>query len=291
MFRLFSTSNKTIINTQQHPFHIVQPSPWPFLVAFSICLSIIATVLWLHGYSLQNCFFLKVLPFGFFFFFFALICWFLDIITEATLRGQHTRAVQKGLKLGFILFIVSEIMFFFGFFWAFFHSSVSPTIWIGAVWPPLGIKPINPYALPLINTVILLSSGVTITWGHKVIVAQQQITSTEVGGYNARQELTKAIFATISLGIIFTFIQLYEYQHASFSINDSIYGSVFYLLTGFHGFHVLVGTIFLCVCLFRHLAYHFTRDHHLGLEMAIWYWHFVDIVWIFLFIFVYIWGS
>lgn len=288
MFRLFSTKSASVINTQQHPFHIVLPSPWPFLVSFSVCLSLISVVLWFHGYSFENCFFLRILPFGFFFFFFSIICWFLDIITEATLRGQHTFAVQRGLRLGFILFIVSEIMFFFGFFWAFFHSSVSPTIWIGAVWPPLGIKPIDPFNLPLLNTVILLSSGVTITWGHKVIVAKQTLSPS---GYNARQELIKALVATISLGVIFTFIQLYEYQHASFSINDGIYGSVFYMLTGFHGFHVLVGTIFLLVCLFRHLSYHFTRDHHLGLEMAIWYWHFVDIVWIFLYVFVYIWGS
>lgn len=287
-----TTHAQTKINFQQHPFHLVKPSPWPFLLAFSLCLCLIFTVLWLHEYNTGNCAFLKFLPIGFFFFFFSFISWLWDVIIEATFEGRHTFAVQKGLRMGFILFIVSEIMFFFGFFWAFFHSSVSPAIWIGAVWPPLGIQTINPWALPLLNTAILLSSGVTVTWAHKAIATKRiAATSTNANAYNARAEVIKGLAATIVLGLFFTSIQLFEYKHAGFSINDGIYGSVFYLLTGFHGFHVLVGTIFLIVCLLRHFAYHFTRDHHLGLEMAIWYWHFVDIVWIFLFIFVYVWGA
>lgn len=290
-----TTNNENItikVNNQQHPFHLVKPSPWPFLLAFSLCLCLIFTVLWLHDYNTNNCQYLKILSYGFFFFFFAFISWLWDIVIEATFEGRHTFAVQKGLRLGFILFIVSEIMFFFGFFWAFFHSSVSPSIWIGAVWPPLGIQTINPWALPLLNTAILLSSGVTVTWAHKAIATKRvSTTSQHENAYNARAEVIKGLAATILLGLFFTSIQLFEYKHAGFSINDGIYGSVFYLLTGFHGFHVLVGTIFLIICLLRHLAYHFTRDHHLGLEMAIWYWHFVDIVWIFLFIFVYVWGD
>lgn len=287
-----NTTVQNKINFQQHPFHLVKPSPWPFLLAFSLCLCLIFTVLWLHEYNTSNCAFLKFLPFGFFFFFFSFISWLWDVVIEATFEGRHTFAVQKGLRMGFILFIVSEIMFFFGFFWAFFHSSVSPAIWIGAVWPPLGIQTINPWALPLLNTAILLSSGVTVTWAHKAIATKRvAATSTNTNAYNARAEVIKGLAATIALGLFFTSIQLFEYKHAGFSINDGIYGSVFYLLTGFHGFHVLVGTIFLLICLLRHLAYHFTRDHHLGLEMAIWYWHFVDIVWIFLFIFVYVWGA
>jgi heme/copper-type cytochrome/quinol oxidase subunit 3 len=202
--------------------------------------------------------------------------------------------VQKGLRLGFILFIISEIMFFFSFFWAFFHSSVSPSIWIGAVWPPIGIQTINPWALPLLNTIILLSSGITVTWAHKAILCPGYIVNIpegEIIRQNYRKVVIMGLVSTILLGLFFTNIQLFEYKHANFSINDGIYGSVFYLLTGFHGFHVLIGTIFLFICLLRHIAYHFTSDHHLGLEMAIWYWHFVDIVWIFLFIFVYVWGA
>lgn len=289
-----SNINNVKINNQQHPFHLVKPSPWPFLVAFSLCLSLIYTVLWMHDYLVDSCFYLRFLSIGFFFFFYAIISWFWDIIIEATFEGHHTKAVQKGLRIGFILFIVSEIMFFFSFFWAFFHSSVSPSIWIGAVWPPLGIQTVNPWALPLLNTVILLSSGVTVTWAHKAILCPGYVPNTPYGE-TLRQDYRKMVIMglalTILLGIFFTSIQLFEYKHANFSINDGIYGSVFYLLTGFHGFHVLIGTIFLTVCFFRHLAYHFTSDHHLGLEMAIWYWHFVDIVWIFLFLFVYVWGA
>jgi cytochrome c oxidase subunit 3 len=290
-------SNKSLVNNQQHPFHLVKASPWPICVAFSLFQSLVYTVLWMHGYFAEDlnveenglvAYFWIGIPL----FIFSVISWLWDIIIEATFEGRHTKAVQQGLRIGFILFIVSEIMFFFSFFWAFFHSSVSPSIWIGAVWPPRGIVVINPYALPLLNTVILLSSGVTVTWAHKAMATPRvPINEPTKDGYNARVSVIQGLLVTIFLGIYFTCIQLYEYQHASFSINDSVYGSIFYLITGFHGFHVLVGTIFLLVCFFRHLAYHFTRDHHLGFEMAIWYWHFVDIVRIFLYVFIYIWGS
>jgi len=273
-------------NPQQHPFHLVKPSPWPILIAFSLCNILIITVFFFNNYYFCEDVILYYLPINVILFFYCLISWFWDIIIEATFEGRHTLAVQRGLRLGFSLFIVSEIIFFFSFFWAFFHSSVSPAIWIGAIWPPIGITPINPWVLPLLNTVILLSSGVTVTWAHKAL-----ITRTNISTFQPRVEVIKALIVTIILGILFTTIQLYEYQHASFSINDGIYGSIFYLLTGFHGLHVVIGTIFLIVCLLRHLFYHFTIDHHLGFEIAIWYWHSVDIVWIFLFIFLYVWGS
>jgi heme/copper-type cytochrome/quinol oxidase subunit 3 len=248
--------------------------------------------------------------------------------------------VRRGLRLGFALFILSEVMFFFSFFWSFFHYSVSPSIWIGNTWPPLGIKTINPWGLPLLNTVILLSSGVTVTWAHKAILptTKQEIEKLYAPYFNAetnkyyitlntasnfehqeffetvrsllffhnkqaykeldlvvrsqkRHEVTLALTATVLYGILFTALQLHEYNHAPFSMNDSVYGSIFYLTTGFHGFHVLIGTLFLVVCLIRHVYYHFTSEHHLGLEMAIWYWHFVDVVWLFLFICIYWWGS
>ena len=280
----------------QHPFHLVRTSPWPILISFSLLNLLITTVLYFHEYNLNSTWFILLQPVGIFLFFYAFINWLWDVIIEATFEGKHSSAVQHGLRLGFIFFILSEIMFFFGFFWAFFHSSVSPSIWIGCVFPPLGIPVINPWGLPLINTVILLSSGVTVTWAHKVIVSNKVrlwkfkiIKSFRY--YNARKEGFKGLFITIILGMFFTAIQLYEYKHAGFGINDSIYGAVFFLLTGFHGLHVLIGTIFLLVCLIRHIKYHFSRQHHIGLEMAIWYWHFVDVVWIFLFIFIYVWGA
>jgi len=279
----------------QHPFHIVRVSPWPILISFSILNLLITLVLYFHEYNLNSIWFVMLQPVGIFLFFYAFINWLWDVVVEATFEGKHSSRVQYGLRLGFIFFILSEIMFFFGFFWAFFHSSVSPSIWIGCIFPPLGIPVLNPWALPLLNTVILLSSGVTVTWAHKVIVTNKvsfkNIKTTAAAYYNSRKEGVKGLLLTIILGLFFTSIQLYEYKHAGFAINDSIYGAVFFLLTGFHGFHVLVGTIFLIVCLFRHLRYHFSRQHHLGLEMAIWYWHFVDVVWIFLFIFLYVWGA
>jgi len=226
-----------------------------------------------------------------------------DIIIEASFEGRHTFTVQHGLRLGFVLFLLSEIIFFFSFFWAFFHSSIAPSIWIGCIFPPLGVKVLNPWALPFFNTLLLLTSGITVTWGHKVMVARRSLFTVfriihskanilvPAWAYNPRMEVIKALVATIILGILFTFVQLYEYKHTAFAINDSVYGSLFFILTGFHGLHVLIGTIFLIICLIRHILYQFSRRHHLGFEIAIWYWHFVDIVWIFLFAFVYVWGS
>lgn len=284
-------------NRQEHPFHIVHPSPWPFLVAISLGTFLCYFVLWLHDLHLGGCITLDLILWSIFFFFFGIISWFWDIVIEATFEGRHTIAVRRGLYMGFLLFLVSEVIFFFSFFWAYFYVSINPSVWIGSVWPPVGIKPINPWGLPLLNTAILLSSGITVTWAHKAIVIKNDLNSSIIRiysypnyKYNARAVVIKGLISTILLGILFTAIQLYEYRHASFSINDGIYGSIFYILTGFHGFHVIIGTIFLFVCLLRHLAYHFSRDVHLGFEFAIWYWHFVDIVWIFLYIFLYVWG-
>lgn len=205
--------------------------------------------------------------------------WFSDVSNEGTYEGHHTKKVQKGLRLGVVLFIASEVMFFFSFFWAYFHFSLAPTIWIGNMWPPIGLEILNPYQLPLLNTVVLLSSGVSVTLAHRAMIA----------GF--RGVVIWSLGLTIAWGIFFTCCQFYEYLHAPFSINDSCYGSIFYMATGFHGFHVLVGTIFLIVCLYRHIKYHFIQNHHIGFEAAIWYWHFVDVVWIYLYIVVYIWGS
>ncbi len=287
----FTKENTLKYNNQQHPFHLVKPSPWPILLATSLLCSLVYTVLWMHNFDSSQVMFIKWIPFNFFWVLFAFISWLWDVIIEATYEGRHTAAVQRGLRMGFLLFIVSEIMFFFSFFWAFFHSSVSPAIWIGAVWPPIGIQTINAWAIPLLNTVILLTSGVTVTWAHKAMATTQSTFSAKKSSYIAFHSVLFSLLITILLGALFTSIQLYEYKQSTFSINDSVYGSVFYLLTGFHGFHVLIGTIFLAACFFRHVAQHFTRDHHIGFEMAIWYWHFVDVVWIFLFIFVYVWGG
>jgi cytochrome c oxidase subunit 3 len=264
-----------LTNNQTHGFHLVDPSPWPLISAFSAFNITFGSVMFMHGYT-GGSFLVK---FGFLMVLFMMAVWWRDVIREATFEGQHTLIVQQGLRMGMILFIVSEIMFFFAFFWAFFHSSINPSIAIGGVWPPFFLTILNPWKIPLLNTIILLTSGATITYCHHLIL---------LGDKN---EVLKSLLATIVLAIFFTLLQALEYYSAPFSISDSVYGSVFYMTTGFHGFHVFVGTCFLIVCFFRFFVDHFTREHHFGFEAAAWYWHFVDVVWLFLFLTIYWWGS
>jgi len=387
----------------QHPYHLVNASPWPFFVSLALGNVTVGAVLYFHNFVVG----LNMFFFGLFYLSFCMICWFRDIIREGTFEGKHTFVVQRGLKLGMILFIVSEIMFFFAFFWAFFHSSLAPAVQIGGIWPPEAIQVFNPMEIPLLNTIILLTSGVTVTWVHYAIrnpayrfyvsrfffvlkntsdikqmykrMVQQStlsfyidrilgdkyvmnegtvnihkmnelhqvcgekinlilmgifplldntknslnaLTRTKLHEFSTFFKKTKTVafddytyvlfllkrriylssptyyfdvifglFLTIFFGFVFTIIQFYEYTHAAFSISDSIYGSTFFLTTGFHGLHVLIGTIFLIVCFFRVLSYHLTVQHHVGLESAIWYWHFVDVVWLGLYISIYHWGG
>ena len=195
-----------------------------------------------------------------------MIVWWRDIIREATFQGVHTKTVRTGLRFGMILFITSEVCFFVAFFWAYFYSSVAPNTELGTVWPPIGLEVLDPLAVPLINTAILLSSGVTVTWAHYAIIN------------NNRAGAIQALACTIVLGVLFTALQVIEYYDASFSISDSVYGASFFMATGFHGFHVIIGTIFLAICWMRLVAYHYTPAYHFGLEAASWYWHFVDVV-------------
>jgi cytochrome c oxidase subunit 3 len=262
-------------NNQKHSFHLVDPSPWPIVSAFSALMLTFGGVLYMHGYSGG----FLLLQFGFVMILFMMFCWWRDIVREATLEGQHTTSVQSGLKMGMILFIVSEIMFFVAFFWAFFHSSFNPSPVIGGVWPPAYIVTLDPWKIPLLNTIILLSSGASVTWAHHSIVL------------GSKDQAIWALIITVVLAIIFTGLQGYEYVTAPFSISDSVYGASFYMATGFHGFHVFIGTCFLAVCLYRLYHNHFTREHHFGFEAAAWYWHFVDVVWLFLFINVYWWSN
>nr|YP_005090289.1 cytochrome c oxidase subunit III [Heterosigma akashiwo]ACS27109.1 cytochrome c oxidase subunit III [Heterosigma akashiwo]ACS27148.1 cytochrome c oxidase subunit III [Heterosigma akashiwo]AOR08484.1 cytochrome c oxidase subunit 3 [Heterosigma akashiwo]AOT84817.1 cytochrome c oxidase subunit 3 [Heterosigma akashiwo]AOT84859.1 cytochrome c oxidase subunit 3 [Heterosigma akashiwo] len=262
-------------NQQKHPFHLVDPSPWPFVAAIGAFSSTFGGVMYMHLYQGGG----FLLSSGIFTILYVMYVWWRDIVREGTFEGQHTGAVQQGLRMGMILFIVSEVMFFFAFFWAFFHSSLSPVPEIGGVWPPEGIEILSPWEVPLLNTVILLSSGATVTWAHHAIVAGD------------RNQALTGLVATIVLAVVFTALQGFEYLTAPFSIADSVYGSTFYLTTGFHGFHVFIGTCFLTVCTVRLYLHHFTRQHHFGFEAAAWYWHFVDVVWLFLFITIYWWGS
>lgn len=260
---------------QRHFFHMVTPSPWPFFTAVNAFVMLLGAVMYMHMYKNGGYIFFC----GFFSVIFIVTLWIRDVIREATYEGMHTKIVQKNIKLGFALFILSEIMFFFGFFFAFFYLSLSPAIEIGCVWPPVGIMPINPWKLPLLNTILLLLSGVYITIVHMSLRSGNAI------------KVFKYFVYTLICGILFTFIQIYEYIKASFTIADSVYGSIFYMLTGFHGVHVIAGSIFIFVCFVRAIFGHFTRTHHVGFECAAWYWHFVDVVWLFLYVCVYVWGS
>lgn len=260
---------------EKHGFHLVDPSPWPLMGAFGALMATFGGVLTMHGYIGGK----ALCSLGFFTILYTMYVWWRDIVREGTYEGQHTKIVQKGLRMGVILFIVSEVMFFVAFFWGFFHSSLNPSPFIGGVWPPAYLEILNPWEVPLVNTILLLSSGATITWAHHAII----------GGN--RDEALKALFATLILAILFTLLQILEYTHAPFTISDGVYGSSFYMATGFHGFHVFIGTCFIAVCTIRLYLHHFTQEHHFGFEAAAWYWHFVDVVWLFLFLSIYWWGS
>lgn len=248
------------MSQQYHPFHLVDPSPWPYLGGLSALMLTLGAVIYFH-YSSTYLLVIGLICLA------SVMCfWWRDVIREATFQGHHTQIVQQGLKIGMILFIVSEVCFFFSFFWAFFHSSLAPAVEIGAMWPPAGIEILNPFSVPLLNTAILLSSGATVTWAHHAILSSQ------------RTEAIVGLTLTVILGLIFTALQAMEYYEAPFAISDSVYGSTFFVATGFHGLHVIIGTSFLLVCLGRLVFHHFTRRHHLGFEAASWYWHFVDVV-------------
>nr|YP_010398702.1 cytochrome c oxidase subunit III [Hylemya nigrimana]UQK95121.1 cytochrome c oxidase subunit III [Hylemya nigrimana] len=256
-----------------HPFHLVNYSPWPLTASIGAMTIVAGMVKWFHQYDISLFMLGNIITI------ITVYQWWRDISRESTFQGLHTNSVIMGLQWGMILFIVSEVLFFVSFFWAFFHSSLSPSIELGAMWPPLQIIPFNPFQIPLLNTVILLTSGITVTWAHHSLM------------HSNYSQTTQGLFFTVLLGIYFTILQAFEYIEAPFTIADSAYGSTFFIATGFHGVHVLIGTTFLLICLIRHLNNYFSMNHHFGFEAAAWYWHFVDIVWLFLYISIYWWGG
>lgn len=267
----------------EHHYHLVNPSPWPMAIAFALLFLTSGAVMFMHNYPLWEFF----MPIGFIGTLSVMFLWWRDVIREGRSDHAHTSVVRKGLSIGMLLFILSEVMFFFAFFWSFFKASVFPEgildgVWVAkaGVWPPASIEVIDAWNIPFLNTLILLLSGTTVTWAHYAL---------QEGN---RKDMVRGLLCTVLLGAIFSSFQIFEYFHATFKFKEGIYPSNFYMATGFHGFHVLVGTIFLTVCLFRARAGHFDKGNgHLGFEFAAWYWHFVDVVWLFLFAFVYVWGS
>jgi cytochrome c oxidase subunit 3 len=276
-----------------HDYHLVDPSPWPALASLGALIMAIGAIglmrwnaggqLVLGGIDLTTPWIFVV---GFVIVLYTMFAWWRDTIKEAH-AGFHTRVVSLHLRYGMILFIASEVMFFVAWFWAFFDASlfaneaqqVLRVEHTGGTWPPQGIEVFDPWHLPLLNTLILLTSGTTVTWAHHALL------------HNDRRGLVWGLLLTVLLGAIFTVVQAYEYGHAAFTFSGNIYGATFYMATGFHGFHVLVGTIFLLVCLVRAIKGDFTPKQHFGFEAAAWYWHFVDVVWLFLFACVYVWGG
>ena len=257
----------------KHPYHLVDPSPWPVVGALSSFVLAVGAVMYMHQEGPW------VMIAGFVMLFATAFMWWRDVVREGEHQGHHTPIVRIGLRFGMALFIASEVMFFSAFFWAYFNAALFPTEVTGGIWPPQGVKTFDPWDLPFLNTLILLTSGVTLTWAHHALLD------------NNRRDVIRGLALTVLLGAIFTCVQAYEYSHAAFGFADGIYSSTFYMATGFHGFHVLVGTIFLIVCLVRAMKGHFTPDHHVGFEAAAWYWHFVDVVWLFLFACIYWWGA
>nr|YP_010890623.1 cytochrome c oxidase subunit 3 [Lycopodium japonicum]WJK71482.1 cytochrome c oxidase subunit 3 [Lycopodium japonicum] len=261
--------------SQKHPYHLVDPSPWPILGSLGALASTMGGVMYMHSFAGGG----TLLSSGLGIILYTMFLWWRDVIRESTYEGHHTFVVQLGLRYGFILFIVSEVMSFLAFFRAFFHSSLAPTVDIGAIWPPEGIEVLDPWGIPFLNTLILLPSGAAVTWAHHAILA------------GLKQQAVYALVATIWLALVFTGLQVMEYVEAPFTISDGIYGSTFSLATGFHGFHVIIGTIFPITCGIRQYLGHFTQKHHFGFEAAAWYWHFVDVVWLFSFVSIYWWGG
>jgi cytochrome c oxidase subunit 3 len=269
-----------------HDYHLVDPSPWPLIASVAVFVAAIGAVMWMKGLTLLGFARGPVVFFiGFAGILYVMAAWWRDVIRESH-SGYHTPVVQLHHRYGMILFIASEVMFFVAWFWAYFDVALYPssaetaarTAFIGGQWPPRGIETFDPWHLPLLNTLILLLSGTTVTWAHNAMLEGD------------RETVKNGLWCTVALGVLFSACQAYEYSHAHFAFSGNIYGATFFMATGFHGFHVIVGTIFLAVCLARVYAGHFTAERHLGFEFAAWYWHFVDVIWLFLFAAIYVWG-
>lgn len=290
-------------HSKHHDYHLVNPSPWPIVGSLAALVLAIGAIAWMRTgnggvFGVEGPWLFAVGALGVAF---TMIVWWRDVIHESVVERQHTPVVQLHLRYGMILFIASEVMFFVAWFWAYFDAALFPgattlpdgeTVGLvarqeatGGHWPPEAtgdgrfVSTFNPWGLPLVNTLVLLLSGTTVTWAHHALLQ------------NDRRGLVWGLLLTVVLGLLFTSLQAYEYMHAGFEFSGFIYGSVFFMATGFHGAHVIIGTIFLIVCLARALIGQFTPDKHFGFEAAAWYWHFVDVVWLFLFASIYVWGA
>ena len=262
---------------RHHPYHLVEPSPWPFVGTMAAFALVAGGVMYMHDIAGGP----WVMLLGALAVVFTMFVWWRDVLKEGY-HGDHTDVVSRGLRLGMALFIASEVLFFVAWFWAYFWGALNPPDTVETFWPPLDVEPVPTWDIPFLNTMILLLSGTTVTWAHH-----------ELREGN-RKATFQALVVTVVLGVLFTSLQAYEYVHAiheGFTISDGIFGSTFYMATGFHGFHVLIGTAFLAVNMVRAYYASLVPEKHVGFEAAAWYWHFVDVVWLFLFVWVYWWGG
>lgn len=263
---------------KNHDYHILPPSIWPLLTGISVFVMLFGAVIWMDNHSNPYLFLM-----GFVGVLYNMYAWWSEVIVESH-QGDHTPVVRIGLRYGFIMFLMSEVMFFAAWFWSFFKHAMYPmgpqSPAIDGQFPPVGIETFDPWHLPLINTLILLCSGAAATWAHHALVHDEN-----------KEDVKYGLILAVVLGLIFTGFQAYEYSHAAFGLAGNIYGANFFLATGFHGAHVIIGTIFLFVCYLRVRKGHFSAEKHIGFEAAAWYWHFVDVIWLFLFAAVYVWGQ
>nr|YP_010937205.1 cytochrome c oxidase subunit III [Iassus lateralis]WIW75748.1 cytochrome c oxidase subunit III [Iassus lateralis]WKW94148.1 cytochrome c oxidase subunit III [Iassus lateralis]WLN32153.1 cytochrome c oxidase subunit III [Iassus lateralis] len=255
-----------------HQYHMVNNSPWPILTSISLFSLTTGAVMYMHKINMN------IMIMGFTTMILSTYQWWRDIVRESTFQGIHNKKIMTMMKWGMMLFILSEVLFFTSFFWAFFHASLAPSIELGMKWPPTGIISLNEMNIPLLNTIVLLTSGISITWAHHSILLKKL------------NQTLKSMMLTILLGMYFSMLQLYEYMESSFTIADSIFGSTFFMMTGFHGIHVLVGTLFIMISTMRMNKLHFSNKHMIGFEASAWYWHFVDVVWLMLYLSMYWWG-
>lgn len=267
--------NSRKISKQRYttPFHLVEVRPWPLFASIRALAMTFGGIYWWHHKVSW------VLILGLVFNVVISYCWFRDVMKEK-MAGFHKRTVMFGFRFGMILFILSEVMFFFSFFWSYFHNCWGPQLELGYLWPPYGydFMVIDPFSIPLLKTVVLLSSGASVTWAHHALVSQEY------------EKALLGLGVTVFLGFYFLMLQGKEYFLRPFSIKRRVYGTVFFMLTGFHGFHVTIGSVLLLVCLLRHWLLHFSNNQHVGFEASAWYWHFVDVVWLFLYFFIYWYG-
>lgn len=261
------------MNFQSNPFHLVKPSPWPIYLVWSIFGFLFNLMIVLHGYTGPKILLVNVITL-----IYIGLLWSRDIISESVYLGDHTLKVNEGLNIGFIIFLITELMWFVGVFWAYFYSALTPSVEIGEIWPPIGIIAIKATDLPLFNTLLLLISGSTITYSHHALISRD------------RKNALIGLFLTIVLGVLFIVCQYCEYYYCSYTLADSVYGSVFFMLTGLHGLHLITGTSFLCFNFYRLAKNQFTSDKHVGLNTSILLWHFLDVAWLFVYIVCYYWG-